>query len=57
MNELINKQLCSNAAQYKCRANYKHIQRTSKTNTSKQLFVSCLRSHQAYNQTYMLIYF
>ena len=57
MNELINKQLCSNAAQYKCRANYKHIQRTSKTNTSKQLFVSCLRIHQAYNQTYMLIYF
>ena len=28
---------------------YKYIQRTNKTDTSKQLLVSCLNIHQAYN--------
>ena len=45
----MNKQLCSKSGQYKCRANYKYIYRTNKTNTSKQLLVSCLHIHQAYN--------
>ena len=49
MNAEINKQLCSKSAQYKCRANYEYIRRTNKTNTSKQLLVSCLPIHQTYN--------
>ena len=61
MNELINKQLCGKSAQYKCRANYKYIQGTNKTNTSQKLLVSCLHIHQAYNMwdvehTFYLIY-
>ena len=49
-------------AQYKCRANYKYIQRTNKTNISKQLLVSCLHIHQASNMwdiehTFHLIYY
>ena len=48
-------------AQYKCRANYKYIQRTNKTNISKQLLVSCLHIHQACNMwdiehKFLLIY-
>ena len=39
----------SKSGKYKCRGNYKYIQRTDKTNTSKQLLVSCLLIHQAYN--------
>ena len=43
------------------RANYKYIWWTNKTNTSKQLLVSCLHIHQAYNMwdvehTFHLIY-
>ena len=41
----ISKKLCyqhrSKGYQYQCRANYKHIYGTNKTNTIKQLLISC----------------
>ena len=55
MNEYINKKLCSKSAHYKCRANYEYIYRTNKTNTSKQLLVSCLHIHQVSCLVFILV--
>ena len=41
-------QQCNKSAQYNCRAKYILLLWSNKTNTSKQLLVSCLHNHQAY---------